>query len=35
MTLATYAQTIGDEKQNAGESVASLVLKEDKVTEIS
>jgi len=31
MTLATYAQTVGDEKRNAGEKVASLVLKGDKV----
>lgn len=31
MTLATYAQTVGDEKRNAGEKVASLVLKEGKV----
>ena len=31
MTLATYAQTIGDEKRNAGEKVASLVLKGEKV----
>jgi integrase len=30
MTLATYAQTVGDEKRNAGGKVASLVLKEDK-----
>jgi hypothetical protein len=26
-----YAQTVGDEKRNAGEKVASLVLKEGKV----
>jgi hypothetical protein len=26
MTLATYAQTVGDEKQEAGEKVESLVL---------
>jgi hypothetical protein len=26
MTLATYAQTVGDEKREAGEKVASLVL---------
>jgi len=31
MTLATYAQTVGDEKRNAGEKVASLVLKGNKV----
>ncbi len=31
MTLATYAQTVGDEKRNAGKKVASLVLKENKV----
>ena len=31
MTLATYAQTVGDEKRNAGEKVASLVLKGDQV----
>jgi integrase len=31
MKLATYAQTLGDEKRNAGEKVASLLLKEDKV----
>ena len=31
MTLAAYAQTVGDEKRNAGEKVASLVLKEGKV----
>jgi len=30
MTLATYPQTVGDEKTNAGETVASLVLKGDK-----
>lgn len=30
MTLATYAQTVGDEERNAGEKVASLVLKEGK-----
>ncbi|MBS1799547.1 MAG: tyrosine-type recombinase/integrase [Acidobacteria bacterium] len=29
MTLATYAQTVGDEKREAGEKVASLVLKEE------
>jgi hypothetical protein len=32
MTLATYAQTVGDEKRIAEEKVASLLLKEDKVT---
>jgi integrase len=26
MTLATYAQTVGDEKREAGEKIASLVL---------
>jgi integrase len=26
MTLATYAQTVGNEKREAGEKVASLVL---------
>lgn len=26
MTLATYAQTVGDEKREAGEKVASLVF---------
>jgi hypothetical protein len=26
MTLARYAQTLGDEKREAGEKVASLVL---------
>ena len=26
MTLATYAQTVGDEKRDAGAKVASLVL---------
>ena len=31
MTLATYAQTVGDEKRNAGKKVASLVLKGHKV----
>ena len=31
ITLATYAQTIGDEKRNVGEKVASLVLEEGKV----
>jgi integrase len=31
MTLATYAQTVGDEKRNAGEKIAPLVLKERKV----
>jgi integrase len=31
MTLATYAQTVGDEKRNADEKVASLVLKGEKV----
>ena len=31
MTLASYTQTVGDEKRNAGEKVASLVLKEGKV----
>jgi integrase len=31
MTQATYAQTVGDEKRNAEEKVASLVLKEGKV----
>jgi hypothetical protein len=31
MTLATYAQTIRDEKRNAGEKAACLVLKGEKV----
>ena len=26
MTLATYAQTVGDEKREAGDKVAALVL---------
>ena len=30
MTLATYAQTIGDEKRDAGEKIASLVLDKGK-----
>jgi integrase len=30
MTLATYAQTVGDEKRNAGERVASLVIPNGK-----
>lgn len=34
MTLARYAQTVGDEKREAGEKVASLVLmkKEDELS---
>jgi len=31
MTLATYAQTVGDEKRSAGEKVASLMLNQDKL----
>jgi hypothetical protein len=31
MASMTYAQTVGDEKRNAGEKVASLVLKEGRV----
>ena len=31
MTLATYAQTVGDEKRGAGERVASVVLPKGKV----
>lgn len=31
MTLATYAQTVGDEKRSAGKKVAPLLLKEGKV----
>jgi hypothetical protein len=30
MTLATYAQTVGDEKRDAGVKVASLVMGEEK-----
>jgi hypothetical protein len=30
MTLATYAQTVGDEKRDAGEKVALLVLEGGK-----
>ena len=30
ITLATYAQTVGDEKRNAGEKVALLVLEGEK-----
>jgi hypothetical protein len=30
MTLGTYAQTVGDEKRNAGQKVALLVLKGGK-----
>jgi len=30
-TLATDAQTLGDKKRNAGETVVSLVLKDGKV----
>jgi hypothetical protein len=30
MTLATYAQAVGDEKRNAGERVASLVMPNSK-----
>jgi integrase len=31
MTLQTYAQTVGDEKRDAGERVASLVLPQAKI----
>jgi integrase len=30
MTLATYAQSVGDEKRDAGDKVASLVMGHDK-----
>ena len=30
MTLQTYAQSVGDEKRDAGEKVASLLLQETK-----
>ena len=30
MTLATYAKTVGDEKRDAGEKVALLVLEGGK-----